>query len=215
MMLSSDDFSPSLLQTKAQSARGMVVVLNGFPGAGKLTILQQAKALLPPDKTRLLDNHLIIDPVQALFPDRSDEHHRLRRCIRKPVFDQVRELAQKGYIILMTACLAEDEDGVLHEHLDIVRGTDVPLLWINAQCDLPELERRVGSPERHQGSKTKLTDLDVLKKLVSENRLIEPHEGGDGSIKLVVETIDISGSVEESVTLVMKLIVTSGGVEII
>lgn len=40
------------------SSGGRTGVLDGFPGADKLTILKHAKELLPFNKTRLLDNHL-------------------------------------------------------------------------------------------------------------------------------------------------------------
>lgn len=43
-----------------QSSSGRIVVLNGFPGAGKFTILKHTKELLPANKTCLLDNHLLI-----------------------------------------------------------------------------------------------------------------------------------------------------------
>ncbi|KAJ6531983.1 hypothetical protein B0H19DRAFT_966171 [Mycena capillaripes] len=189
---------------------GMVVVLNGFPGVGKYTILQQAKALLPAN-TYLLDNHLLIDPVTALIPDRSDAHHDLRRRIRAPVFNDISRIAQEGHIILMTACLAEDnvrDAAFPQEHLDIVRGTGVPICWYNAYCDPGVLEQRVCSEERRQGGKTKLTDPDVLRKLVRENHLIVPEllESGDESMRLVVETLDTSGTVEDSVARLMKMI---------
>ena len=205
--------SPNLpvLESKPfqQTPGGMIVVLNGFPGTGKYTILKQAKALLPADKTRLLDNHLLIDPATALIPDRSDAHHDLRRRIRAPVFDEISRLAQEGHIILMTACLAEGNErdaAFLEEHLDLVRGTDVPLFWVNAYCDLAALEQRIDSPERCQGTKTKLTDVDVLRKLVSENRVIEPRKSGDESIRLVVETLDVSGPVGVSVARLMDML---------
>ena len=61
----------------------MIVVLNGFPGTGKYTILKRVKALLPADNSsHLVDNHLLIDPVQALYPDRSAAHHVFRQKIR-------------------------------------------------------------------------------------------------------------------------------------
>jgi len=188
--------------------KGLVIVLNGFPGTGKLTILKKTKTLLPASaKTCLLDNHLLIDPASAIIPDRSEAHHNLRRLIRAPVFNALKQMA--GYtIILMTACLAAGNDrdaDFLEEHLDIVRGSDVPLFWINAYCDVEELERRVGSPERCMGSKTKLTDVDVLRKLVSGNSLIEPRSS-DGSVSLAVVSLDASGSVEESVARLMDLV---------
>ncbi|KAJ7682003.1 hypothetical protein DFH06DRAFT_285333 [Mycena polygramma] len=202
-------------ETKTHMSQGMVVVLNGFPGTGKLTILKQLQALLPPDRTRLLDNHLLIDPAHVLIPDRSDAHHILRQRIRAACFGTVTELAMQGYTVLLTACLAEDNGGrdtaVLQEHLDIVRGTQVPLHWVNVHCSLEELERRVASPERRHGSKTKLTDVAILKRMVSENSLIAPREGDGGTI--VVRTLDAGGPVENSVACLMKLVGLAGSIE--
>jgi predicted kinase len=104
----------------------MIIVLNGFPGTGKHTILKRLQELLPADKSsRLVDNHLLIDPVQALFPDRSDDHYALRRRIRDAVFPCISKLAQEGHVILMTACLATGnhrDAACFREHLALVRG---------------------------------------------------------------------------------------------
>ncbi|EXK99820.1 hypothetical protein FOQG_00212 [Fusarium oxysporum f. sp. raphani 54005] len=64
-----------------QNPSSKIVILNGFPGTGKLTILQNLKKFLPGGTTFLLDNHLLIDPVAAIIPDRSNRHHELRRNI--------------------------------------------------------------------------------------------------------------------------------------
>lgn len=188
---------------------GRIVVLNGFPGTGKLTILKQAKELLPADKTCLLDNHLLIDPVAAVIPGRSDEHHKLRRMIRAPIFDKLGQLAREGCVVLMTACLAEDnqaDTAVLEEHLDMVRGTDIPIFWVTAHCDQTVLEQRLGSPECCHGTKTKLTDVRVLQNLVREHRLIRPSSIADNSTRLVEHTLDVNGSVDLSVSRLMSLI---------
>ncbi|KAL2759266.1 hypothetical protein ACRALDRAFT_1047349 [Sodiomyces alcalophilus JCM 7366] len=188
---------------------GRIVVLNGFPGTGKFTILKQAKELLPADKTCLLDNHLLIDPVVAVIPDRSDEHHELRRMVRAPIFEKLGKRAREGCVILMTACLAEDNErdtAFLEEHLDMVRGTDIPIFWVNTHCDQTALEQRLRSPERYHGAKTKLTDVRVLEDLLREHRLIEPSKIADGSTRLVVKTLDVSGPVELSVSHLMSMI---------
>ncbi|EXK42925.1 hypothetical protein FOXG_01497 [Fusarium oxysporum f. sp. lycopersici 4287] len=58
-----------------QNPSGKIVILNGFPGTGIFTILQNLKKFLPGGTTFLLDNHLLIDPVAAIIPDRSNRHH--------------------------------------------------------------------------------------------------------------------------------------------
>ncbi|KAK7018223.1 chloramphenicol phosphotransferase-like protein [Favolaschia claudopus] len=188
---------------------GKIIVLNGFPGTGKFTILKRVKDILPPNKTRLLDNHLLIDPVHAIYPDRSSQHHALRRLLRAPVFLSLKQLAiEEGYVILMTACLAQNNErdaAVLDEHLAMVRGTAIPLFWINVHCDARILEQRVRTPERCGSGKSKLTDVDVLRKMLSEHSLIQPQAVDHASVNLVVETLDVSGTVENSVDCLMNM----------
>ena len=188
----------------------MIVVLNGFPGAGKHTILKRFLARLPADeKSHLIDNHLLIDPVQALYPNRGEAHHALRRAIRGVIFPSVRTLAQEGHVILMTACLAANnanDAAFFQEHLDLVRGNNVPLYWIEVRCDKERLEERAQSVERLHSAKTKLTDVTVLRGLVEAHHLIQPEELDDGSTKLVVRSLDANGEVDVSVRRLMEIV---------
>jgi len=189
---------------------GMVVVLNGFPGTGKHTIFKRLQELLPADKSsRLVDNHLLIDPVQALFPDRSDDHHALRRRIRDVVFPCISKLAQEGHVVLMTACLATEthRDAVcFREHLALVRGTDMPLYWVSASCDRERLVERAQSDERVQSNKAKLTDPAILEGLVNAHHLLEPGELSGGSTNLVVGSLDTNGEVDDSARRLMEMV---------
>jgi hypothetical protein len=110
----------------------------------------------------------------------------------------------------MTACLADNNDrdaAFFQEHLAMVRGTDVPLFWVNTHCDQTVLEQCVRSPERCQSAKMKLTNVGVLQELVREHRLIQPHESGDGGLtRLVVESLDVSGEMEMSVKRLMDMV---------
>ena len=184
---------------------GKVVVLNGFPDTGKLTILSKLKEHLPADRTRLLDNHLLIDPVAAVIPSRTDEHHELRRQVRAPIFETLRKHVREGHVILMTACLAEDSDrdtAFLKEQMNIVRGTSLPIFWINAHCDQASLEERLESSERREGGKSKLTEVCALRDL----RLIKPSKNADESTRLVMGYLDMSGPVEVSVSRLISTI---------
>jgi len=188
---------------------GMIVVLNGFPGTGKHTILKKTLAVLPKN-TRMIDNHLLIDPVQALYPDRSDQHHQLRAQLRAPVFQHIGKLAQQGCVVLMTACLAEGNErdaSFFNEHVEMVRETGVPLFWINTHCDQHLLEQRVQSEERVKSTKTKLTDVQILRDIVTQHRLIQPTESYTNKFTNVVfKSLDASGSIEHSVDLVVEMI---------
>ncbi|GAM88874.1 hypothetical protein ANO11243_069080 [Dothideomycetidae sp. 11243] len=180
--------------------QGKIVVLNWFPGTGKYTILRRVKELLSVH-AYLLDNHLLIDPVFALIPDRTPEHHELRRQVRAPIFQTISTMVQQGHVILMTACLVENSETdsrFLEEHLDMVRGTQTPIYLINAYCEPAVLEQRVASPERVQGIKTKLTDSNVARMLLQRHRLIEAYTSEDDHLNLVVESLDVGGEVDVS-----------------
>lgn len=112
----------------------------------------------------------------------------------------------------MTACLADNEvdSQVLREHLDLVRDTGIPLYWINVHCDFGVLEQRAASTERVQGTKRKLTDLQTLRKLVDENQLISFSV--TENICLVAESLDVSGSIEEAVKGIERIIADSESV---
>ncbi|KAF9873196.1 chloramphenicol phosphotransferase-like protein [Colletotrichum karsti] len=190
------------------STPGKIVVLNGFPGTGKLTILQRAKTLLPPATTLLVDNHLLIDPVAAVIPERSAEHHALRRAVRAPIFKKLAERARAGCVVLMTACLAEGDEtdaAFLGEYVDMVRGSGVELFWVSVECEQTVLEERVKSAGRGEG-RMKLTDVGVLREMLGRYRLIEAGRRGDGGMRVVVRTLDVSGSVEGSVRDLMSVI---------
>nr|CEG05583.1 unnamed protein product [Fusarium clavum]CEG05976.1 unnamed protein product [Fusarium clavum] len=193
---------------------GKIVVLNGFPGTGKLTVLKHLQKYLPTE-TCLLDNHLLVDPVVAVIPDRSDRHHELRRSVRAPIFEELAHRAKQGHTILMTACLAADsprDEAVFREHLDIARKARVPIYWINVHCHRSVLEQRISTPERQQGSKTKLTDVDVLWDILESHSLLEPSSDGEEGVRLVFESMDVSGEVETSAICLLNIITSTKAV---
>lgn len=187
---------------------GKVVVLNGFPGTGKLTIATKMKSYLPEDTVRLIDNHLLIDPAQAIYPGRSAAHCELRRNFRKVAFDAIRKIAQEGKTVLMTACLVDSEAdiGTFEEHISIVRDTCIPMYWLNLGCDRDVLEKRVISKERREGGKSKLTDASVLRQIVEDHKLLNPRLYDYEPVRLIAESMDVSGNVEESVHLILHIL---------
>ncbi|KAH6978836.1 P-loop containing nucleoside triphosphate hydrolase protein [Fusarium venenatum] len=194
--------NPNIVQAESSSS-GKIVVLNGFPGTGKFTILKQLQKHLPGGgPTCLLDNHLLIDPVAAVILDRSDRHHELRRLVRAPIFAELGKRAKDGDTILMTACLAADnqrDDDFLHEHLEIARNSGVPIYWINLRCDPDILEQRLSTPDRQKGSKSKLTDVSVLRDIIKSNQLIKLPGKENNDPWAIYRELDVSGSVESSV----------------
>lgn len=101
--------------------QGCLVLLNGFPGTGKLSIARELQSRLPDVETRLIDNHLIIDAAEAIHPGRGPEHKALRSRLRRTILDELKALPDPNTIIIMTLCLGahEEDAGVYAEHVDV------------------------------------------------------------------------------------------------
>ena len=205
--------------TQPQSG-AMVIVLNGYPGAGKLTVLTELNKRLSTEypelarKTHLIHNHLLIDPVVALYEERNEDHHQLCREIHKRVFQHARKLALQGHVILMTTCLAADnktDAAYFDELLGMVRNTGVPLYFITTDCALEGLEKRVQNSGRMKSGAKKLTDVGVLRQIVKENSLLKPEAEKVGLQNLFVGSLDVNGTLGDSVAGLMNMIGLSTG----
>ena len=140
--------------------KGCVVLLNGFPGIGKLSIAQALRSKLRDTETRLFDNHLVIDPAQAVYPGRGPEHKLLRSQLRKVAFSNLASLHGKNIILIMTACLAANEEdaAVFADHVEIARSRGVPIHVFTVTCNMKEHHFRLQSPDRIWGQKRKLSE---------------------------------------------------------
>ncbi|KAI4661104.1 uncharacterized protein J4E79_004914 [Alternaria viburni] len=124
-----------------------VVWINGFPGCGKLTIASVMKTLHT--DMILLDNHQLIDPVEAKFqrshPDYQKERHRYRQHIFREYSDNA--LGQK----------------VAEEYREAARQAGRPFKPVYILCDVEENIRRVAAAGRVDGGTKKLTDPERLR----------------------------------------------------
>lgn len=100
---------------------GCVILLNGFPEVGKLAIACAMQAKLPKDTTRLIDNHILIDPAQAVSPGRGVAQKNLREHIRRGTFNALKEEFESAanLSVIITGCLADNEEdtAVFAEHV--------------------------------------------------------------------------------------------------
>ena len=147
-----------------------VLLLNGFPGVGKLTTAKSLESKLQPNQVpyRLMDNHLLIDPVIAIEPVRNQDHYVLRKEFRHLAMEGLKRL-KKDIIIIWTAALATsdmptpyDDIDHFHEYLIFAKGRGVPLVFVNIVCDLDSNCKRV-TERKETSKKIKLFDPDILK----------------------------------------------------
>ncbi|KAF2194505.1 hypothetical protein K469DRAFT_773937 [Zopfia rhizophila CBS 207.26] len=68
-------------------APGSVVFLNNVPGVGKLTIARVLKDELLGPTARLIDNHLLKDPAEAISPGQGPAYKALLADTRRVPLD--------------------------------------------------------------------------------------------------------------------------------
>ncbi len=124
----------------------MLIVLNGYPGVGKLTIGRVLADLIG---ARLLDNHSIYNPAFALTDFKSDAFFDTVRAVQNVADARIAELPE-GQPLVLTEVLTEGSDWAEENwnrilHLAKGRGG---LVVVHLSCDLDEHKRRIADPER-------------------------------------------------------------------
>jgi hypothetical protein len=173
------DLQPQLdLVTQVMKARTpppFLLLLNGFPGVGKLTLARNLSTLLVQDEggleVRLLDNHLLIDPVSAIEPERTPYHYELRKAFRDVAFSALKNLPGK-VAILMTDCLSETVEGrtQFEEYLGVALAKGCTMVVCNLVCGEQENKQRLGCEKRRESGK--LMDIKLLERFRREYRLL-------------------------------------------
>ncbi|KAI7261420.1 hypothetical protein KC335_g10744 [Hortaea werneckii] len=172
-----------------------VVLLNGFPGTGKLAVARALRSKLGSTNTRLVDNHLIIDPAEAAHPGRGNEHKALRDVIRRTVFQDLKQLPEHVTTIVLTGCLGQNSEdvAVYAEHVEIAQARGVPFILFTL-------------------TKTKLNDPAVLETMMTNTTILNPtivvNKGSDVDFRAIRHhLIDTTGlTVSESTDRVLGII---------
>ena len=80
-----------------------LVWINGFPGSGKLTVARVLTDKLRDEKGVLIENHQLIDPVEAKIPREHPDYQKERQLQRRIAFtDYVENVALRSRIIIFT-----------------------------------------------------------------------------------------------------------------
>ncbi|MCJ1356055.1 MAG: hypothetical protein MMC33_006049 [Icmadophila ericetorum] len=178
MSLSTSALSPTTIKDPPPS----VILINGFPGVGKCAVSRALDSMIL--SSRVIDKHLLIDPVWAIEPERCPEHDTLRKAIRKAAFDGIKNLPGLATTIL-TGCISSSpvDKELLSEHVDLARSRRCPFLLVNLSCDEEENVVRLQSLGRIAFQNTKLLDPVLLREIRQDTRLFNPY----------FDSVDISG----------------------
>lgn len=181
------NFTPLIPHLRSSSSP-CILLLNGYPGVGKLTIARALSLHLTLSSTphRLIDNHLLIDPVIAIEPIRNKSHYALRKAFSQTTFEGLKALKEEvgDLVVIFTSCLAVprkgkemvcDDVAQFQEYVDLSKETGLSLAVVNLVCNLGKNREILQSEERKEHvekGKTKLVDGGVLEKIREETQLL-------------------------------------------
>lgn len=165
-----------------------ILLLNGYPGVGKYTI---AKELAETINAKLIDNHLISNPIMSLFdtnqpyPKDVWEH---TSQIRKTVMNAIKTLSSSrdfSYIFTNVLYQRNTQDQEIYQQIknlaDAVSSQFIP---IELTCDLSENQNRIIQPSR--SARFKMTCPDALRRSRDNHTLLAIEH--DHLLKLEITT---------------------------
>ncbi|KAF5019625.1 hypothetical protein F66182_8371 [Fusarium sp. NRRL 66182] len=158
----------------AAASKAPVVWINGFPGTGKLTIANAIAKLYGHDKALVLDNHKLIDPVEARFPRTHADYNKQRQIYRQAVLEKnVRNPSSHRQLVIFTDFQSDNQLGrdVAKEYADAASTAGRPFLPIYLTCNLEANLERIASSDRINSGTTKLIDAEVLRDMRSRCQL--------------------------------------------
>jgi len=166
----------------------MLVLLNGYPGIGKLTIGKSLAALLG---GRLLDNHSVCNVAFALTEFRSDAFYNTVKSVQAIADARIAELSPETPLVLTEALAGQSVWGDFNWNR-IVRLADLhgPLHVVHLHCGRDEHQRRIQHADR--AAKRKPQDPEMATRAHDEAR---PLLGADWPRLRRLDVTDLSAEV--------------------
>lgn len=149
-----------------------VLHINGWPGSGKRTIGAIIAAQIG---GRLLDNHVMLNPAEALFERQDPLHASLSSAVRTVTLDHAARLAL-GVSIVFTDSLSDDETDTkrFEDFRQLATRRNARLISVVLGIAPEENVRRLLTPGRSEHRK--LTRPEVLRQMRERYRLLRPAE---------------------------------------
>ena len=157
--------------------RNAIIYLIGYPGVGKYTI---AKAISERTGARVLDNHLVNNPIFAVLardaeaPLAPEVWSRVRQ-IRDLMLRSMEDLAPPGLSFVLTNVIDGDDpnDIAVYERVrEVARARRARFVPVLLHCAPEEQVRRVTAAERAE--RFKWTDAVAVAALTARLRLHRP-----------------------------------------
>ncbi|MBD9490448.1 AAA family ATPase [Ensifer sp. ENS11] len=163
----------------------MIIVLNGYPGVGKLTIGQE---LISRISGRLLDIHSVYNVAFALTVFKSPEFIDTVEKIEAIAHDLIRKLPAEIPVVLTTVLAGSSDWGDAEWKRIVCLGRErAPLLVVHLHCDLDENIRRIEAAER--ATKRKPRDAEMARRNHAQGKVLA---GIDEANLLELDVTDLS-----------------------
>lgn len=150
----------------------MIVMLNGYPGVGKLTIAQELAPLIG---GRMLDIHTIYNVAFALTEFKSPAFVKAVEDVEAIAYDLIRKLPERVPVVMTTVLAGSSAWGDAELARLLALGRDrPPFCMVHLHCALDENIRRIQSEGR--GAKRKPRDADMARRNQSEAKPLAGSE---------------------------------------
>ena len=151
----------------------MIVHLNGWPGAGKLTV---GRSLARRLGGLLLDNHAILNLPAALTAPGSPEFHGTARAVRTVAFDRILALPPSTPVVLTNVVArGGTSSGFIEENwhavLQLVARRGCKLFAVTLTCSPQANAERIVRLDRQ--ARGKIDSPEILRELVATRVLFD------------------------------------------
>jgi broad-specificity NMP kinase len=182
---------------------GAIIHINGWPGVGKLTIARLFAAQIG---AKLMANHTMLNPAEALFSRADPLYRSLRRMIRQAVLDHIVRMPPETMVVF-TDALSDDEfdRAVFDDYVALAEQRGDAMLSIVLDCDGEENARRLTAPGRAE-----------LHKLVRPHVLAEMRQSYNLLRAAHVDRIDLDVtrlSAEEAADSLVRALENAGAAQ--
>lgn len=153
-----------------------IIHINGFPGTGKLTVAQYLVAHVTQVDLKLIHNHLLINPADAVLHRTQPGYQALRHAIRGAIFTALIEPATYDTTYLFTDFQTGNKQGasVCEEYVQAALERGCPLIPIVLTCDEDENIKRMTASEREKHAK--LMDVELLRRFRREAPIFKSND---------------------------------------
>lgn len=142
----------------------MIVMLNGYPGVGKLTVAQELAPLIG---ARMLDIHTVYNVAFALTEFKSAEFFKAVEDVEAIAYDLIRKLPDDVPVVMTTVLAGTSDWGDAEWRRLLALGrARPPFCMVHLDCAVEENIRRIQSDGR--GAKRKPRDAEMARRNQTE-----------------------------------------------